>query len=126
MTDKQKLDALKMLLEGATYAEVGKKYMVSRERIRQMFSGVVGERRQKRKESVYPQLAEWIANNCETYAKFATKIGASEQVVSLFMNGKSRLYKETIDKILVATGMTCEECFAKEKAPEEAATSIKG
>lgn len=128
MTDQQKLDALKMLLEGASYEEVGRKYCVSRQMVYKMFSGVIGKRSAGRKDSgkcVYPVLANWIAENCITQAAFADLIGVHFTNVSKFLLGKSNINKVTIDKILKATGMTYEECFRKEKAPEDAATSIK-
>ena len=41
-------------------------------------------------------------------------------------NGTSKFKIDEIEMLLDITGMTFEECFAKRKAPEDAATSIKG
>ena len=126
MTDKQKLDALKMLLEGASYSDVAKKYSLSRERIRQLFSPIMERDMRKRNGCIYPNFASWLKEKDLSYNKFAEMAGISGQQVSLVMSGKGNPTKIWIDKILEVTGMTYEECFAKEKAPEEAATSIKG
>ena len=129
MTDKQKSDALKMLLEGATYAEVGRKYMMPREKIRDMFCGVIGVRRVSNIpiEGLYPNLINWIKENEYGITKFGRAIGYScSNGTRRMLTGELSPTKNVIDKILELTGMTYEECFAKEKAPEDAATSIKG
>lgn len=129
MTDKQKIEALQMLLDGASYEEVGRKYCVSKQRVHSIFSGVIGKRRAGRKNSgkcVYPVLANWIAENCGNQIVFADLIGVHITTVSKFLLGKSSINMKTIDKILKATGMTYEECFKKENAPKDAGTSVKG
>lgn len=128
MTDKQKVEALQMLLNGATYEEVGRKYMLSTETIRKMFSNILdrGTRRHSRVECIYQGLGEWCEKNGYTAHSFEKKLGVGNGVMRKAFRGESYLRMDNIDKILDLTGMTYEECFAKRKAPEEAATSIKG
>lgn len=126
MTDKQKLDALEMLLEGASYSDVARKYSLSRERIRQMFSPIMQRDMRKRSFSIYPNFTSWLREKNLSYHKFAEMTGVSGQHISHVMTGKGNPSKNWIDRVLEVTGMTYEECFAKEKAPEDAATSIKG
>lgn len=128
MTDKQKVEALQMLLNGATYAEVGRKYMLSTETIRKMFANILdgGTRRYSRVECIYQGLGEWCKKNGYTAHSLGKKLGVGNGVMNKAFREEGCLRKDNIDKILELTGMTYEECFAKRKAPEDAATSIKG
>ena len=77
-------------------------------------------------EPIYPVLYNWIIENYGSIHKFTKTIGVSDRGFRTFLYGSGGCHKFTIDKILELTGMTYEECFAKRKAPEDAATSIKG
>ena len=128
MTDKQKVEALQMLLNGATYAEVGRKYMLSTETIRKMFINILdrGTKSHSRVECIYQGLGDWCEKNGYTAHSLGKKLGVGNGVMHKAFREKGYLRKDNIDKILELTGMTYEECFAKRKAPEDAATSIKG
>ena len=128
MTDKQKVEALQMLLNGATYAEVGRKYMLSTETIRKMFINILdrGTRSHSRVECIYQGLGDWCEKNGYTAHSLGKNLGVSNGVMHKAFREEVYLRKDNIDKILELTGMTYEECFAKRKAPEDAATSIKG
>lgn len=43
MTREEKIDAFAMRLDGFTYEEIGQKYGMSRERVRQIFANVTAE-----------------------------------------------------------------------------------
>jgi transposase-like protein len=126
MTDKQKLKALEMLLAGASYREVARKFDVDRCVVEKMFRPVIGKRQGRPLGSFYPNLREWMDEHGYSSNTFAARLGCSQSNMAKLMRDGGNPQKNVIDSILELTGMTYEECFAKEKAPEDAATSIKG
>ena len=64
-----------------------------------------------RDRCVYPAIAQWLYEHRCTYAKLAEMIGAPDASVSRWMNGRHKLSKPTIDKILEVTGLTYEQAF---------------
>ena len=126
MTDKQKLKALEMLLNGASYREVARKFDVDRCTVEKMFRPVIGKRKGRTLGSFYPNLREWMDEHGYSSATLAARIGYSQSNMAKLMRDGGNPQKNVIDSILELTGMKYEECFAKEKAPEDAATSNKG
>ena len=69
MTKEEKIDAFTMRLNGYTLQEIGDKYGLTRERIRQMFASITTESRISRKNYIYPNISDWmIDNNVSQYA----------------------------------------------------------
>jgi predicted transcriptional regulator len=98
-----------MLLDGATYKEVGEKFCLTHQRIQQMFPGV--NRIGRRYKCVYPNIKRWIDENHITQPVFAEMVGVCSATIHHYLSGKRELNKKTIDKILEVTGMTYEEAF---------------
>ncbi len=111
MTKEQKLEAYALLLDGCTYAEVGKKLGYSQQHIQQMFPGITERGLGRRPRGIYPNIERWIKENRLTRAAFGKKLGCCDQTTVHYLNGKRQPDKETIDKILSLTGMTYEEAF---------------
>lgn len=116
MTNEQKLDALKELLDGATYEDIASKYCVSKSSIYEMFRPILGGReRGKRSEKVkYKNLRNFIIKNYENNGKFAEKIGVNRSTVQRILNGETNISKRTIDNIIKISGMKYEEIFAED------------
>jgi len=130
MTDKQKKIAYAMIVDGFSIHEIAEAIRTSEKEIRKEFRFALPKEPEKlrtpRKPSVYPNLARWMKETKTTHGMMAEKLGCHQTWVSAWMRGKGDPKKRDIDLVLELTGMTYEECFAKEKAPEDAATSIKG
>ena len=116
MTNEQKLDALKELLDGATYEDVAKKYSVSKQYIFQIFSPILGKRGEgaRIKEVKYEILHDFIKKNYGSVNKFCKKTGIANNSMSDLLKGKNGIKKMYIDKIIKETGLKYEEIFAED------------
>lgn len=124
MTDKQKKVAYTMIIDGFSIHEIADATRASEKEIKKEFEFVLPK--VSRKPGAYPNLERWMKENGFTQKMVADVIGMTACNFNRTCRGKQDIAKRNIDKILELTGMTYEECFAKEKAPEDAATSIKG
>lgn len=127
---KQRKVAYAMLLDGFSLKEVADGTQMAEEEIRKMFGPVFPELKKKvnRTVGVYIGLEKWIKETKATNKFIGNLIGRSgAYVIQCRRNSRNAQFKiDEIEILLDITGMTFEECFAKRKAPEEAATSIKG
>ena len=130
MTDKQKKIAYAMIVDGFSVHEIAEAMRTSEKEIKKEFKFALPKEPAKpkvhRTPGVYPNLERWMKENRFTQKMVADVVGMTACNFNRICRGKQDIAKRYIDKILELTGMTYEECFAKEKAPEEAATSIKG
>lgn len=130
MTDKQKKTAYAMIVDGFSLHEIAEATRTSEKEIKKEFKFALPKEPAKprvhRTPGVYPNLERWMRENRFTQAMMGNELGVTAGNFNHICRGKQDIPKRYIDKILELTGMTYEECFAKEKAPEEAATSIKG
>lgn len=119
-----------MIVDGFSVHEIAEAMRTSEKEIRKEFKFALPKEPAKpkvhRTPGVYPNLERWMKENRFTQKMVGDVIGVSAGNVSHICRGKQDISKRYIDKLLELTGMTYEECFAKEKAPEEAETSIKG
>jgi predicted transcriptional regulator len=111
MTNEQRVEAYKMLLDGATYREVGEKFGLTHQRIHQIFSGQISK--VKKYACIYPNIRRWIVENHITQPVFAEMVGVCPAAIHHYLSGKREPNKKTIDKILEVTGMTYEEAFKR-------------
>ena len=115
MTREEKIDAFTMRIDGYTLEEIGEKYGVTRERIRQMFEQVVTESGISRKNYIYPNIADWMIENGITQAKLCKKLGCSQNTVSHYLTGKNSPTFAFINLMLELTKMPYEVAFSKER-----------
>lgn len=117
MTNEQKLKGLQMLIDGASYSDVARDFGVSRERIRQMYSNLIGSSKKKavyRKErAVYPALENWMIEHDCSVSELAEKLGIHFSTVSEFLNGKRYFKIKTLTKLLKVTGLTYEDLYMR-------------
>lgn len=127
---KQRKVAYAMLLDGFSLKEVADGTQMTEEEIRKMFSPVFPELKKKvnRTVGVYIGLEKWIKETKASNVYIGKLLDRSDVYVLECRkgNGASKFKIDEVEVLLDITGMTFEECFAKRKAPEEAATSIKG
>jgi len=127
---KQRKVAYAMLLDGFSLKEVADGTQMTEKEIRKMFSPVFPELKKKvnRTVGVYIGLEKWIEETKASNVYIGKLLDRSDVYVLECRkgNGASKFKIDEVEMLLDITGMTFEECFAKRKAPEDAATSIKG
>lgn len=127
---KQRKVAYAMLLDGFSLKEVADGTQMTEKEIRKMFSPVFPELKKKvnRTVGVYIGLEKWIEETKASNVYIGKLLDRSDVYVLECRkgNGTSKFKIDEVEMLLDITGMTFEECFAKRKAPEDAATSIKG
>jgi hypothetical protein len=127
MTSKQRKEAFNLLEDGRNWQETADAVGVTRDEIAMTFGAMFPDKKRRAKHGgAYPNIHAWKLRNGVNNDDLAAMSGISHATVSKYLRGDDCATKNFIDFILELTGMTYEECFAKEKAPEDAATSIKG
>lgn len=113
MTVDEKVEAYKMRLEGASFAEIGKHFGVSRQFIQQILPVSEKNRIEMSANScVYKNISKWMIQNGISYSKLAKYSGLSPSGVHKFLTGKGSVNKTSIDKLLDVLQMSYEEAFA--------------
>lgn len=115
MTREEKIDAFTMRLDGYTLQEIGDKYGVTKERIRQMFAQVTTESGISRKNYAYPNIADWMVKNGIKQSDLCKKLGCSQNAVSHYLTGRNSPTFAFINLILNLTKMPYEVAFSKDR-----------
>lgn len=115
MTKEQKIEAYAMLLDGATYREVAKRFGVPPQTIHSVLPGC-SSRSICNKKLLYPSIGRFLAENKMSITDFSKKIGVPYSTARKNLRSGGNFGKETIDKILSVTGLTYEEAFSTEQA----------
>ena len=115
MTREEKIDAFTMRIDGYTLEEIGEKYGVTKEGIRQIFAKVTTESGISRKNYIYPNIADWMIENNVTQSLFCKELRCSQQTISGYLTGKKSPSYEFISKVLEITKMPYEVAFSKER-----------
>ena len=119
MTREEKIDAFTMRLDGYTLQEIGDKYGLTRERIRQMFAAVTIESGISRKNYIYPNISDWMIGNNVSQFDLCKKLGCSQAAISSYLTGKRKPTFSFINLILELTKMPYEVAFSKERVEEK-------
>ena len=114
MTKDQVKDMFSMRLEGFTLLEIGEKYGISKERVRQLLSDAAGGRnRVIRKNYVFPNIENWMYEKDIMQDEIAKECGRSQNNVSSILIGKYKPSFDFISAVLRMSGMTFEEAFQR-------------
>lgn len=119
MTKEQKIEAYTMLLDGNTYADVARHFGVTGQYINRMFPHVCPPKTMDENECVYPAILEFMKGRGMTCSALAKKSGVQRNTLRSTLSGRFGPSKETIDKILSATGLTYEVAFKRRDKPDE-------
>jgi len=119
MTKEDVIVMFTMRVNGSTLDEIGKKFGVTRERVRQILAANTKDPVTKgMKESagckcIYPALADWMITNCCPAYKMCKETGLCKTVTTLYykLQGRNPFNIVEIKKLLAYTGMTFEEAF---------------
>ena len=113
MTKEEKIDAFTMRLNGYTLQEIGDKYGLTRERIRQMFAAVTTESRISRKNYIYPNISDWMIDNNVSQYDLCKKLGCTQTTISSYLTGRKHPSFAFINLMLELTKMPYEVAFSK-------------
>ena len=115
MTREEKINAFTMRLDGYTLQEIGDKYGVTRERIRQMFAAVTTESEISRKNHIYPNISDWMIDNNVKQSDLSKKLGCAQVTISSYLTGKNPPSFAFINLMLELTKMPYDVAFSKER-----------
>ena len=115
MTKEEKIDAFTMRLNGYTLQEIGDKYGLTRERIRQMFAAVTTESGISRKNYIYPNISDWMIDNNVNQHDLCKKLGCSQSVISYYLTARKPPSFAFINIMLELTKMPYEVAFSKKR-----------
>ena len=115
MTKEEKIDAFTMRLNGYTLQEIGDKYGLTRERIRQMFAAVTTESGISRKNYIYPNISDWMIDNNVSQYDLCKKLGCTQTTISSYLTGRKHPSFAFINLMLELTKMPYEVVFSKER-----------
>ena len=115
-------EMVRMRQNGASYAEIAKRFGVSKQRVSMILGQADGAKFKPftPERCVYPILRKWLNDNKVSAAELTRRMkgnasATSHSQVSDLLRGKSKgLQKQTIDKLIKATGLKYEQLFYKE------------
>ena len=118
MTREEMIDAFTMRLDGYTLQEIGDKYGLTRERIRQMFASITtksGIPRKSYKNYIYPNISDWMIDNNVKQSDLSKKLGCAQVTISSYLTGKNPPSFAFINLMLELTKMPYEVAFSKKR-----------
>ena len=115
MTSDDIIEAFALRLDGYTYRELGERYGVSHENIRQVLDSGAKGRKVGLATCIYPKLTQWVIDSGDSFNHINKVAGvcSASHVFYKKLNGESKLTISDIKKILDYTGMTFEEAFGE-------------
>lgn len=116
VSNERILDYCNMRLNGCTYEEIGKKYKVTPQAVQSTIKFRVFQNKGRYKvlgKIVYPNIAEYMADNRLSMPEFSETIGWSYQATRRFLLGISYPSFGFIDAVMNKTGLSYEDAFKK-------------
>ena len=104
---------LRLREKGMTYEEIGELFGVSKQCVYEtIHRGTDNFHKASVLKVKYVGLRNWMLDNRVNIGELEKRVGGQRLHTALKVNGNPR--KDTIDKILAATGLTYEECFRED------------
>lgn len=114
LSNKDKAEVYYMRLEGYTLQEIADRFGVTEQAIYNLLPPGAVRRYRSNRKSIYPALSIWMFSNGISANSFAGLVGVSYSTMLKILDGVQTPGKDTIDKILKATGLKYEEAFSTE------------
>lgn len=110
-----------MRLEGKSLAEIGQRFGITRERVRQLLDCCCKYGFKSLKNCVFPGIANWLREQSLTIKEFGNELnmyGRTSQTLYHRLCGDTKFTLPETKAILAYTGMTFEEAFGEEIEPD--------
>ena len=110
ITREMKMQMFGMYLDGMCLDEIAEEMKINESKVYDTLN-VYQIDKNKRSGYAYPHIMRWIMRNECTQSELAKRCGIHVVQLNSYMTGRRTPSKDSIDKILRATGMTYEEAF---------------
>ena len=115
MTRDDLITAFTMKVDGCSYAEIGEKYGVSRQRIEQLLKSSLGTDRHIFKYTHYKNLIQWLNYNGMSPTNFARCIHIAPELLRKQLRTGAPFTQKQIIAICKYTGLTFEQLIEGEE-----------
>ena len=117
MTKQEIVDMFALRMDGVSLQEIGDRYGVTKEYVRQLIGAPHGIDCRVQVKSIYKGLWNWMVSNKISAHRLSNMLSCAENYTSFSrkITGKSALNIREIKDILSVTGMTFEEAFGEEE-----------
>lgn len=105
------MEMFQLRMEGYSLQEIGDKFGITRERVRQILNKPVRVERASTVKFVYPAISDYLKCNRINLCELASRTGTAYSTMYNTLTGRTDPRKRVIDKILSETGLTYEEAF---------------
>lgn len=105
------MEMFQLRVEGYSLQEIGDKFGITGERVRQILSKPVRVARASTIKCVYPAISDYLKCNRISAYQFASRTGITYATLCNTLTGRTNPNKCVINKILSETGLTYEEAF---------------
>lgn len=105
------MEMFQLRVEGYSLQEIGDKFGITRERVRQILSKPVRVAKASTIKCVYPAISDYLKCNRISAYQFASRTGITYATLCHTLTGRTNPNKRVIDIILSETGLTYEEAF---------------
>lgn len=118
MTRKEIIEMFEMRMDGETLENIGKKFGLTRERVRQLLTP--SQRAPKEFECIYAGLKKWMIENGYSCPRFVKHCGLRISMTTFYarITGRKDFHISDIKCILAFTGMTFDEAFGVAEKPD--------
>lgn len=120
---ERKHEMFDLYIDGATHAEIGAKYGISKQRVEQILHPNKGGKAKRVIDCVYPGLKKWMEERnmsaSKLYCVVLGKKSGNCSVLKKKLAGKSKFSIRDIESILEYSGCTYEQLFSKANENEE-------
>ena len=125
INDDEKIKMFEMRVRGCTLQEIGNKYGITKERVRQILQSYISRSTSMvrgREGIIYPNISTWLRDNDVSLEEFKKALETEQNLkyksatrISHILKGKGEFTMAEIRAILKVTGMTFEKAFQKDK-----------
>ena len=113
MTNEQKLDIVRMRIEGYTLQEIADKHECTKQNICETLCRICDTKRDtlRYKRWIFPNIAKWLVENKKTLLWISDILDINYGTLSAWMTGKSRICCDDMKRIADLLGMSLSEAF---------------
>ena len=111
-SEAELMEMFRIRIEGRSLQEIGDRFGITRERVRQILNNPVRIARASTIKCVYPAISDYLKCNRISAYQFSSRTGITYATLYNTLTVRTNPNKRVIDKILSETGLTYEEAFS--------------